>query len=356
MGYSCRLGVLSVDVVFRPGQDEARYSYPREEGLRTLSETSFDRAATFLRTQARRLELSLFEFHFIGDEDSKAVVVEALRGYQNHDGGFGRALEPDVRMQDSSVVATKYALQILVDIQASDQEELVQDGVAYLLDHYDQKKQAWPLVTDEVMDAPHAPWWDIEGLEEEFGSFLANPKAGIVRCLLEYRQLVPGGFLDDVLHTLMAHFEALPIEMEFFDAISFLQLLQSNHLDDDHRERLLSKLKLTGRRIVNRDPGKWLEFAVKPLWLAPSPFAPLAGILEGDVQRNLDFEIGNQNKDGSWSPSWSWGASCPESWEAAEKEWKSILTLAMLRSLRDFRRIDGCPLVDWRPAYKYHID
>jgi hypothetical protein len=345
-----------VAVVFPSGQDEARDSYRREEGLRTLSETSFHRAETFLRTEARKLELSLFEFHFARDEGSKAAVVEALRGYQNLDGGFGKALEPDVRMRNSSVVATKFALQILVDIQASAQENLVQDGVAYLLDQYNQERQVWPLITGEVMDAPHAPWWDVEGLEKEFGSFLANPKAGIVRCLLEYRELVPRGFLDDVLLTLMAHFEALPIEMEFFDVISFLQLLQSNHLDDELREGLLSKLKSTGRRIVSRDPGKWLEFAVKPLWLAPSPYAPLAGILEGDVQRNLDFEIENQSKDGSWSPSWSWGASCPESWETAEKEWKGILTLAMLRSLRDFRRIDGCPLVDWRPTFKYHID
>jgi hypothetical protein len=324
--------------------------------MKVLSETSFNRAKTFLMTQARKLELSLFEFHFNGGKDSRAAVIEVLRGYQNPDGGFGRALEPDVRMQDSSVVATKFALQVLVDVQASDQEKLVQDGVAYLVHHYNQEKQVWPLVTGKVMDAPHAPWWDIEGLETEFGSFRANPKAGILRCLLDCRELVPQGFLDDVLLSLMAHLETLPTEMEFFDAISFLQLLQSNRLGDEHRGRLLSKLRMTGRKIVNRNPGEWREFAVKPLWLAPSPSAPLAEILKDDVQRNLDFEIDNQDKDGSWPPSWSWGTSCPESWKKAEKEWKGILTLAMLRSLRDFRRIDGCRLEDRHPVYKYHID
>jgi hypothetical protein len=259
-------------------------------------------------------------------------------------------------MQGSSVVATKFALQILVDVQASAGEKLVQDAVAYLVSHYDNEKLVWPLVTANVMSAPHAPWWNFGGLEKEFGSFRANPKAGISRCLLEYDELVPTGFLDGVISSLMVHFETLPIEMAFFDAISFLQLLQSDHLGDEYRERLLSKLGVTGSSIVSRNPGAWHEFAVKPLWLAPSPNAPLAQILEDDVQRNLDFEIIHQSADGSWSPTWSWGASYPESWRVAEKEWKGVLTLAMLRSLRDYGRIDGVPLRDDYRTYKYHVD
>jgi hypothetical protein len=154
----------------------------------------------------------------------------------------------------------------------------------------------------------------------------------------------------------MAHFETLPIEMKFFDAISLLQLLQSDHLGDKHREQMLDKLRMTGRKIVNRNPSEWHQFSVKPLWMAPSPNAPLAEILEDDVQRNLGFEVENQSNEGSWSPSWSWGTCYPESWALAEKEWKGILTLAMLRSLRDYRRIDGCLLEDMPPVYKYHID
>ena len=214
----------------------------------------------------------------------------------------------------------------------------------------------WPLVTGKVMDAPHAPWWDVAGLEREFGSFLANPKAGIARCLLNYQRLVPKGFLDDVIASLMAHLKTLPVGMGLFDAISFLQLLQSDGLGDEHRERLLFKLTATGKRIVNPNPREWGKFAIKPLWLAPAPNAPLAQALKADIQKNLDFEIERQNKDGSWSPSWSWGASFLESWKTAEKEWKGILTLAMLRSLRDFGRIEGYPPRDQNPIYKYHID
>jgi len=322
--------------------------------VKKLTTSAFDRANRFLQIEARELEGRLFEFHFGGDEGSRESVIEELAGYQNPDGGFGRALEPDVRMQDSSVVATKFALQILIDIEAPAQEKLVRDGIIYLLGAFDKGGAVWPMVPQEVMDAAHAPWWNVEGLEREFGSYLANPKAGVVRCLLTYQQLVSREFLDEVLETLMEHLERLPTEMSLFDAMSFLLLLQSDRLDDGYRAKLRSKLEKTGEKIVASAPEDWLTFAAKPLWLAPSPEAPLAKVLEDLVQENLDFEIEHQNRDGSWSPTWSWGTAYPESWKEAEREWRGILTLAMLRSLRDYNRIEGCP--PRLSGYKYHID
>jgi hypothetical protein len=77
-------------------------------------------------------------------------------------------------MSDSSVVATKYALQILIDVETPITEKIVKDCITYLLSNYNNEKQVWPLVESKVMDAPHAPWWDYEGLEKEFGGFLAR--------------------------------------------------------------------------------------------------------------------------------------------------------------------------------------
>jgi hypothetical protein len=104
---------------------------------------------------------------------------------------------------------------------------------------------------------PNAPWWDVEGLEKEFGFYLVIPKAGVLRCLLEYQELVPQDFIDDVIEPLMAHFQRLPVEMSLFDAISFLLLLQSNRLDGVHRAILLSKLEKTGAKIVTFTPDEW---------------------------------------------------------------------------------------------------
>jgi len=321
-----------------------------------LSHEAFDRAEHFMNTQSRELERVLFVYHFRPHETAQADVLDALSRFQNADGGFGHALEPDVRMPQSSVVATKYALQILLDVRASKTEPLVRKAIAYLLEQFDAPKGVWPLVDELVMFAPHASWWDFDGLEGEFGSFQVNPKAGILRCLLEYPSVVPEGVADSVLESLMTRVESLPEDMALFDAISLMQLLQAGTLDSEVGERLLERLSRSADQIVSRNPEEWNSFAVMPMWLAPSPNAPLAELLAGPIEHQLDFEIDNQNDDGSWSPRWSWGDTDSENWAVADMEWKGILTLAMLRSLRDFGRIEGLSTAGPDSEYKYHID
>ena len=71
----------------------------------------FERAEEFIWKNARLLERRLFEFHF--RSGSSRAVLSALRAYQNKDGGFGNALEPDIRCPDSQPVPTQHALEIM---------------------------------------------------------------------------------------------------------------------------------------------------------------------------------------------------------------------------------------------------
>ena len=63
-----------------------------------MNHTIFDRAEKFIYNNARLLERQLFAYHFKGG--SREQVLTALRAYQNEDGGFGHALEPDIRCPD----------------------------------------------------------------------------------------------------------------------------------------------------------------------------------------------------------------------------------------------------------------
>ena len=76
-----------------------------------LSRERFDQAALFLKTQARPLERALFELWFEGA--SSKAVLNALACFQNADGGFGCALEPDMRAPQSSALATGIGLGLL---------------------------------------------------------------------------------------------------------------------------------------------------------------------------------------------------------------------------------------------------
>ena len=75
--------------------------------MKLLSREAFERAADFLRHGARPLERALFAHAF--EDGGRTPVLAALVPYQNDDGGFGRALEPDMRAEASSVVATTRA-------------------------------------------------------------------------------------------------------------------------------------------------------------------------------------------------------------------------------------------------------
>ena len=67
------------------------------------------KAKQYITTNARPLDKALFEFEF--NNGSPQTVLDILKTYQNDDGGFGNALESDLRMNESSVLATTVALQ-----------------------------------------------------------------------------------------------------------------------------------------------------------------------------------------------------------------------------------------------------
>ena len=55
--------------------------------------TTFTKAREFIYRNARPLDLARFQYHF--ENGSKEAVMSALSYYQNADGGFGSAVEPD---------------------------------------------------------------------------------------------------------------------------------------------------------------------------------------------------------------------------------------------------------------------
>src|ERR1044072_442432 len=113
-------------------------------------------AETFILSNARLLERHLFAFHFQGGHGQK--VLSALLAYQNQDGGFGNALEPDKRTMTSQPIDQEFALRILDEIgfepsialQTCDfLETITIDG-------------GIPFVLPTVRDAPRAEWWNTD--------------------------------------------------------------------------------------------------------------------------------------------------------------------------------------------------
>ena len=96
-----------------------------------MAEVDLDRASDFIWRNARLIDRHLFE-HRLGGHPAEDVV-HALRPYQNEDGGFGNALEPDLRGPISQPIHVDMAFRILHDSEIDRAPpELVARACTYL--------------------------------------------------------------------------------------------------------------------------------------------------------------------------------------------------------------------------------
>jgi hypothetical protein len=311
--------------------------------MNRLTFEQFQRARKFLKEEARPLDRAAFEHRFEGAPANR--VVEALSAYQNAGGGFGRALEPDLRTPSSSALCTGIALELLSELDRESTHPLVAGAVDFLLETFDEDRRLWRVIPDDANDYPHAPWWHDEdgSLARTFDNFLVIPRAKIVGLLHHYRKLVPNDWLTDVTEETASAVETL--NEEAFagggDALRYaLNLAEEPALPQRFRDRLIPRLQDLTPEIVCREPDEWSGYCATPLKIAPSPDSAMADMLWDDLQQHLDYTIDRQTGEGTWEPTWTWGDFYPQVWERAKLEWRGHVTLETLTTLRAFGRID----------------
>ena len=133
----------------------------------------------FMLNSARLLERRLFATCFLGAQ--AGGVVDALCGYQNDDGGFGQALEPDTRCPESLPVYVEAAFQALGTAGTADRQ-MMQRACDYLARVAAEAGAggAVPLAFPIIESFPHAGHWT--GWTYEPG---LNPTAGLVGLLYQ---------------------------------------------------------------------------------------------------------------------------------------------------------------------------
>jgi hypothetical protein len=304
-----------------------------------MSQDSFQNAKSFIIEHGRKLDQRLFEYHF--ENGSRELVIEALTDYQNEDGGFGQALEPDLRTPLSTVSTTVQGLFILRDVGATFDEPLVQKTMRYLLNMYDEENSVWPIVSREALDAPHACHWD-DILEKEFDDFFINMRAGLANHLWFYNEIVPKGFAEKITEEAINAFRTISDDQLgwIFNLWSYKGLMNTKGLPEFYHNELFEKLNRVIPQLISDNPKDWTMMSVSPLNMAPSPESPIASIIDPDlIQVNLDHDIETQLPDGTWALDWSWEQDDPINWKIAEKEWKGHLAIGKLKMLRAYGRI-----------------
>jgi hypothetical protein len=269
-----------------------------------------DKAARFVAENARLLDRH--RHAALIAQGPRAPVVAALRAYRNDDGGFGHALEPDLRAPTSQPGATLYALEILAELDAFD-DPLAAGAIEWIPTIADEDGGI-PSVVGDVDRWPHAPWW-----QPEPASFLTAALAAVLYeggAHTEWRDRASAWTWEQVSSS---GFDS-PYRWHYF--VSFL-----DHVD--HGERAAQELA----RI--REP---LQPLVKdehtPLAYSPWPHLRSRALFTPEqIERALDELEAGQAEDGGWTfpwPQWSPGATL---------DWRGSVTVRALQLLKGNGRL-----------------
>lgn len=281
-----------------------------------------ERATEFIWCNARLLERALFACRFLdGPTDH---LRNALSAYRNPDGGFGHALEPDVRAPTSQPLHVEVALHALKGASVRDVELALRacDFLASVA-HDDGSV---PIVLASMLNYPRAAHW----AELDPPGDSPNPTAALVGLLLYQRVTHP--WLERATVWCWQRL-AQPIDEAHAlrAALTFLQFAP----DRPRAESLATSVARQAytARYFKAEPGT-ATYGLTPLQLAPAPDAAgRAAFPDELISAHLDALITRQADDGGWPIAWT-----PPG-PGAALEWRGVLTLEALTILRAYGRI-----------------
>jgi len=296
---------------------------------------AFEKASEFILNNARPIDRAQYEYHF--GNGSVDRVVEELETFQNDDGGFGHAIEPDIRMPNSSPFLGTLAFQVLRELEVTSDTPIVRKGLRYFETTFERSIGGWNPNGPEVDSYPHAVWWNYAPVEGRLTPIVqANPGAEIVGYMHMYNGVIDDVFLKEATTNALDAFEVLPVDMEFHALMCFVRLAEM--AGGDIEAKMLPKLRESVLEAVGAGQADWSSYGARPLGFAATPKSLLAGDLMTQIEQQLDFELGEQTDDGSWQPTFSWGRY-DDVWPTAKAEWAGYLTLQQLLSFKAWGRL-----------------
>jgi hypothetical protein len=280
-----------------------------------------DAATRFILANARLLERHRLAV-LLGDGPVSPVLA-TLRAYRNPDGGFGHALEPDVRGPESEPAATLHALEVLAQVGALD-DAMVRDAAAWLalIAHEDG---GVPFVMPAAARSPRAPWMvpTVGGSQLTFALAAVLSEAGLADPWLEratdwcWAKLARPDELDGyLLKYALVFLDAVPDERR---AAAMLESLRPRIGPD-------GSIAVAGGTEGER---------LTPLALSPAPGARSRALFSpAQIDADLALLEQGQRDDGGWTfdfLGWS---------EGQIAEWRGIVTLLALARLGEHGPID----------------
>jgi hypothetical protein len=290
--------------------------------VKTLQKDAFAAAERYLVLNARLIDRARFAYGF--DDGPVSPVLHAVRAYQNPDGGFGHAIEPDLRGTGSQPQGLEVALWALDEVGAFD-EAIILSACAWL-EANSTEDGGVPWVLPSVLEDERAPWWQPQG---EQPPAALNPTAPVVGLLHAHGVKHPWmGPATEFCWRAIAEMD----EVGAYDAMCVLGFLERVP-DRERADAEFARLRESLRAAAAIDP-EAVGHVHTPLDLAPRPDSMGRGLFTDDeIDLHLDVVIDAQGDDGGWTPNFAMWTPL------VAHEWGGYLTGANLRTLRAYGRI-----------------
>lgn len=292
-------------------------------------------ARKFIYRNARPLDIARWKYLF--EKGSKEEVLTVLSVYQNEDGGFGSALEPDCWNPHSAPVQTWVATEIIREIELEDREHPIIQGI---LKYLDSKKDfdghTWDNAVGTNNDHPHAPWWHFEAGQER--SY--NPTACLVGFILKYEKeenelykracrLAKEAY--DYLKT-NAPLESMHTVSCFVELYEYMKEGNIQGLIDMEAFKTLLQKQI--QNVMTYDTSKWeVEYVCKPSLLISSRQSDFYEGNQAICKYECDFILKTQKADGTWEITWDWD-NYMEQWHISKNWWKSDQIIKNLKYIK----------------------
>ncbi|MER8039551.1 hypothetical protein [Streptomyces hydrogenans] len=295
------------------------------------------RAERFVWLTARVLEQRRFAYHFLrGGADP---VEAALTAYLDEDGGYGHALEPDLRGPVSQPLHTAHALRVLDSIGRCG--GLRVERICRYLTSVSTHEGALPAIHPSQRAYPSAPFVPV--VDDPAGELLSTgPVVGTL-----HRNQVWHAWLFRATEFCWTAVESLEKShpYEVHAAVAFLDSAPDRPRAEAAADRLGRLVR--EQRLAVLDPDRPEEFPVADGYAPgehhyPHDYARVPDSLargwftDEELSRSLDFLAAEQAEDGGWPLRWrAWAPG-------SALEWRPIVTIEALRTLRAYGRpLDG---------------
>ncbi|MFD5156725.1 hypothetical protein ACFWMJ_01375 [Streptomyces hawaiiensis] len=291
------------------------------------------RAERFVRLTARVLEQHRFAHHFRG---AAADPVEtALDAYRNEDGGYGHALEPDLRGPVSQPLHTAHALRVLDSVGRCAGQRV--ERICRYLTSVSTADGALPAIHPSQRGYPTAPFVTV--VDDPPSDLLATgPVVGLL-----HRNEVWHAWLFRATDFCWQAVEGLekshPYEIEA--AVAFLDSAPDRPRAQAAADRLGRLVR--EHRLAALDPGDLDAYPVSPGYAPGEHHFPYdyartprslarAWFTDEEMARSLDHLAAQQQQDGGWPVRWRRWAPAPA------LEARGLVTIEALRVLSAYGR------------------